>query len=193
MTPKPDQKKLYITALEDRIAELENHLSTLGHDSVGDDHWKQKQNQFQSDDQTQDDRPDDQQGGEIDPALLEISNEPLSTSLNYVGGKITLGRMLGSVVKTQPSPKAETDTEEDAPKPIVRSELVERMGPMFVSPGVATRLLDGWVKHLSTRYPCIHTPRLRELHARRDHPLDVFEESVLHLVYANSGRVLETV
>jgi len=64
---------------------------------------------------------------------------------------------------------------------------------MFVTPAVATRLLDGWMKHFSTRYPVIHSHRLREIHSRRNDTLDFFEESILHLVYANSGRFLETV
>jgi hypothetical protein len=45
---------------------------------------------------------------------------------------------------------------------------------------------------LHTTHPVIHTPRLQELHARRNEVLDVYEESILHLVYANSGRYPET-
>lgn len=107
---------------------------------------------------------------------------------------ITLGRVLGSVINSQKSPRSETPRDDDPnSNPITVAELVKTMGLMFISPNVATRLLDGWMKHLSTRYPVIHTPRLRELHARRDEPLDVYEETLLHLVYANSGRILETV
>jgi hypothetical protein len=175
--------------LEDRIAELENYLSSLGYESVGDDHWKQKQNQFHDDSQTQ----DDQQEEEIDILLGEVRELASSGDSKFVGRKISLGRVLGSVIKTQKSPKSDLNEEENTPKLIDRSELVEKMGPMFVSPVVADRLLDGWVKHLSTRYPAIHTPRLRELHARRNEALDIFEESILHLVYANSGWIMETV
>jgi hypothetical protein len=71
---------------------------------------------------------------------------------------------------------------------------MERTGHMFVSPAIAAKLLDGWVKHFSTCYHIIHTPGLWELHAKRDDPLnlDVFGRNILHLVYVNSGKVLET-
>ena len=44
LTPKPQDKKIYIAALEDRIALLESCLSSIGQAGVGDDHWKQAQN-----------------------------------------------------------------------------------------------------------------------------------------------------
>jgi hypothetical protein len=204
LTPKPDHKKLYITALEDRVAELETFLSGLGHNTVGNDHWKQTQLQSQDEERQQvvaevhqaQESPTNPPSEEIDTLLGAVRDLVSSASTNYEGGKstITMGRVLGSVIKTQKSPKSELDNrDEDPPKTISRAELVERMGPMFVSSVTATRLLDGWIKHLSTRYPVIHTPRLRELHARRNEELDVYEASILHLVYANSGRILETV
>ncbi|PMD48192.1 hypothetical protein L207DRAFT_594432 [Hyaloscypha variabilis F] len=42
LTPIPDQKKVYIGALEDRIAELETLLASLGHHTASDDHWRAK-------------------------------------------------------------------------------------------------------------------------------------------------------
>lgn len=62
-----------------------------------------------------------------------------------------------------------------------------------IAPDNATHLLHAWIEHLSTRYPVIHTPRLKEIHARRERDLDLWEKSMLHLVYANAGRILESV
>lgn len=180
LTPKPDQKKLYIAALEDRIAELESLLSDLGHESIGEDHlWREKQNQFQNDDgQAQ----DDQQNEDYDEPSM--TREPAPTfGESDTGKKISVNRVLGSIVKTQKSPRSNNDRGENPPN---RSELI-------ASSTIADRLFNGWLNHLSTRYPVVHTPRLRELHARRTETLDVFEESLLHLVYANAGWVLETV
>lgn len=136
----------------------------------------------------------------MDTLLGAVRDLVSSTSTHYEGGpsKSTsaLGRMVfSSVIKTQKSPKSDqiSAEEERPPRPILRSELVERNGPMLVCPEMATQLLDGYIDHLSTRYPVIHTPRLREIHARRDEGLDVWEKSILHLCYANAGRILETV
>jgi hypothetical protein len=38
LTPKPQDKKIYIAALEDRIAQLESYLSRIGQAGVRDDH-----------------------------------------------------------------------------------------------------------------------------------------------------------
>jgi hypothetical protein len=191
LTPRPDQKKLYIAALETRVAELEHLLSTLGCDAVSDDHWRQKQNEYQHDDeaQQQDAQPEEFYA---DPgAVRDVSN----TTSNLEEYKFTMpmGRVLSSVVKRQESWIPDLVNEEGSPKLTQRSELVGKLGKMFVSPLSASKLLDGFMKNLSTQYPVIHTPRLRELHARRDDDLDIFEESILHLVYASSGRILEAV
>lgn len=187
LTPKPDQRKLYIAALEDRVAELETMISGMGNDKISNDHWKRTQSQFMNSEQDDD----------INTFLGALRDLVSSASGNEAQGRkssITLGRVLGSVINSQKAPKTELHREDDhQARTISRAELIKMMGPMFVSPTVATRLLDGLVKHLSTRHPVIHTPRLRELHARRNEDLDVYEESILHLVYANSGRYLETV
>ncbi|RDI80870.1 hypothetical protein Vi05172_g9047 [Venturia inaequalis] len=78
-------------------------------------------------------------------------------------------------------------------QPTPESQPGSTLGKLLVTPTAASRLLEGWMKHLSTQYPVIHTLRLKELHTRRHDTLDIFEESILHLVYANSGRVLEAI
>jgi hypothetical protein len=116
-----------------------------------------------------------------------------------VGGTstITLGRLLGSVVKSQKDTNKpemrRTESVADKDPKISSKTLAEMMGPMFVSHGVAKRLLEGFLKHISTRFPVVHTPWVREVHERTDILHDVYEESILHLVYAIGGRFLETV
>ncbi|KAF4632486.1 hypothetical protein G7Y89_g5635 [Cudoniella acicularis] len=167
LAPKPNQNKLYINALEDRIAELESFLSGLGYNSVGDDHWKQKQYEFQKAHQT----PDVPQTGETDTLINAVRDLASNAGIHYMKGTptVSLGRVLGSVISSQKAPCPELDPET-----------------------VAIGLLEGWMKHFSTRYPVIHSLRLRELHTRRDEALDFYDESILHLIYANSGRFLET-
>jgi len=61
-----------------------------------------------------------------------------------------------------------------------------------VSDDVAERLLAGYRKHLATRFPIVHSVWVEDLHRRRGSLSDPFERCVLHLVYAASGRFIET-
>ncbi|EXJ90263.1 hypothetical protein A1O1_03362 [Capronia coronata CBS 617.96] len=57
---------------------------------------------------------------------------------------------------------------------------------------VAERLFGGYLKHIATRLPVIHTVWARDVHQRRHSLTDMFEITVLHLVYATAGRFIET-
>jgi len=61
-----------------------------------------------------------------------------------------------------------------------------------VPPDVADRLFEGYIKHISTRYPVMHSAWIRDLHSRRNSITDAYERSTLHLIYATAGRFLET-
>jgi hypothetical protein len=185
LTTRPDQKKLYITALESRVAQLESLLSSQGHCGVGADHWKEEQDQLQDDLQLQ--------------VISEAENLTLDNSvrinpnLDANMSVLSSSHVYSSVIKAQILPTSYPEDDEGHSKLVPRSELVEKMGKMFVSPAVASKLLDTWVKHFSIHYPVTHSHRLKDLHIRRDDMLDVFQESILHLVYAISGRLLEAV
>jgi hypothetical protein len=185
LTPKPHDKKIYIAALEDRIAQLESYLSSIGQAGVGDDHWKQAQNiQVIARD-------------EVDSLLSAVRDLSLSASGYYVGGTstITLRRLLGSVINSQKDvmngPKlqrSEAPRDQDHnPRSISSETLAEMMGPMFVPHGVAKRLLEGFLKHISTRFPVVHTPWILESHEKKDEIEDMYEQSIMHLVYATGG------
>jgi hypothetical protein len=204
--PNNGEKKVYIKALERRIAELESSLAAYGHIGVGEDHWKQapdlhlKEPRFQ-----------EQQGGQMpqtiqkpqsdeenDPLIRAVRDMSLSASGQYVGGTstLTIGRMLTSVVNTQRAHRFEfthnSFTMDPNPKSIHTLRPGEIRGNAFLSPIVADRLLQGFMKHIATRFPVLHTPHLRNLHANRDQLKNVYEKSILHLVYATGGRWLES-
>lgn len=220
--PQPGEKKLYIKALEARVAELEQHLAGDGMLDVGEDHWDHAQLQkhinprIVSNDHSsplgqpnvaasngwqaaseQKIHPEE----EAESLLSIVRDLSLSASGGYVGGTstITLGRVLGSVVNSHKpaSPRSRrTSTvsyEDPVPKSRYTPSLAEMVGPMFVSSNVADRLLQGFLRHIATRFPVLHTPRLFEMHARRNALEDVYEASILHLVYATGGRWVESV
>jgi hypothetical protein len=201
LVPRPGEKKLYIKALEDRVAELESLLSSSGHNNVGEDHWGQKQPQparpagYQPPPSLSPPAPKD----DIDELLSAVRDLSLSASGYYIGGTatITIGRVLSSMIQTQRGRaglhRGDPSSDDPNPKSISSDTLAEMMGPFFVTQNVANRLLQGYLKHLSTRFPVLHTPWLLGVHDRRDEHLDIYEESVLHLVYACGGRFLETV
>lgn len=187
-------KKIYIAALEDRVAQLESYLSGIGQIGIGEDHWNQNQSLQISEPLERDD---------VYPLLSAVRDLSLSAGGHYVGGTstITLGRLLGHVVSSQQDILKEQKTNETRilresdhnPRTISTETLADMMGPMFVSQSVANRLLEGFLKHLATRFPIVPTLWIRELHERKDMIDDIYEEAVLHLVYAAGGRFLETV
>lgn len=212
LVPAAGEKKLYIKALEQRVADLEGALASLGHMSIGADHFRGNPAASssasspqallpgrQSFHALQSARPEpDDDGNDI---LIAVRDLSLSASGHYVGASsnITIGRVLSSVVHSQGSSSAVggedpsmRDEDDPAPKSVYSTQLGELVGVPFLSPNVAHRLLEGWFRHIATRYPVLHTARVMELHSTRETLTDAYERSILHLVYAVSGRWLES-
>lgn len=61
-----------------------------------------------------------------------------------------------------------------------------------INQAVAEKLLRGYNKHITTRWPILHSSQFKDLHARRRSLDGDFEVSTLSLVYAIGGRFLET-
>lgn len=129
--------------------------------------------------------------------LRELS---LEANGGYIGASshITMGRLVGSIVKGEESTKTAStggSVQENLSPRALNNRDDEEIGvPGFanLSADVADRLLIGYSKHQSTRFPVVHFPWVRNLHLRRNNLDDVFEQSTLHLIYAIAGRFLET-
>jgi hypothetical protein len=73
--------------------------------------------------------------------------------------------------------------ETDGPAPIELADVGDAM---------ADRLFQGYLKHIATRWPVVHSVWVKQVHDRRRSLTDAFEKSILHLVYATAGRFIET-
>jgi hypothetical protein len=124
----------------------------------------------------------------------------LEASGGYIGASssITMSRMVGSFVRGKEgiglsgneapagehlSPKSTSDGTD------IYESAIETGG---IAQGVADRLLKSYLKHISTRWPVLHSAFVQNIHSRRESLSTSYEKSVLHLVYAIGGRFLET-
>ncbi|ORY66068.1 fungal-specific transcription factor domain-containing protein [Pseudomassariella vexata] len=210
LVPAAGEKKLYIKALEQRVAELESVLASLGHLGSGNDHLRGSIAALSSSSSQQtisttppslsslqacQDAEDD--GNDI---LLAVRDLSLSASGHYVGASsnITIGRVLSSMVHSQRGRRLITsddptrDEDDPAPKSVYSTGMGEVLGAPFMTPSVANRLLEGWFRHIATRYPVLHSAHVLELHNNRDNLTDPYDQGILHLVYAVAGRWLES-
>lgn len=122
----------------------------------------------------------------------------LDANGGYMGGTahITIGRLVGSIVKGKNTVRqsSATSSVKDHLYPSVGeddSEQTETAFTRFPS-HMADRCVDGYLKHVSTRFPVIHSPKIKDLHTRRNILDDVYEICMLHLIYGIGGRFLET-
>ena len=79
--------------------------------------------------------------------------------------------------------RAQSLSETDLPPPIDLAD---------VPSDTADRLFRGYLQHIATRFPVIHSVKARRFHDRRHSLCDVFEITLLHLIYATAGRFIET-
>lgn len=85
------------------------------------------------------------------------------------------------------------DSSHASQKPLVPAS--RRKNSSFSEPDskiIADRLLVGYMKHIATRYPVLHSAWIRDLHFRRASITNAYERGTLHLIYATAGRLLET-
>ncbi|RDW59795.1 hypothetical protein BP6252_12882 [Coleophoma cylindrospora] len=128
----------------------------------------------------------------VDSMSMVLRDLSLDANGGYIGASshVSMGRLVDGIVKG----KEQTRIPKEDSRPVPTPRLGDDIGLDFADmiPGVADRLLIGWLKHISTRYPVLHSPWVRALHVRRDHITDHYEKCILHLVYASGGRFLET-
>lgn len=213
LKPNSKNRDFYVRAAETRVAELETVLSRQGIVDEGSARWKNVQIGMQSyvsdHEETEEGRfakrpcrqtsqleyssneaAGQKQGKKVNRVVDILRDLSLEASGGYIGASssITMSRMVGSLVKSKIdagllgsgdaigehlSPKSAIDVDEDS-----SSEL----GSMPQE--VADKLLRGYLKHISTRWPILHSAFIRDLHSRRSSLGNCYETAVLHLVYA---------
>lgn len=125
----------------------------------------------------------------------------LEASGGYIGASssITMSRVVGSLVRAKAEPSLASpgsQVEEHLSPKSQSDEDGDEYHTFFdfrsMSGEVADKLLRGYLKHISTRWPILHSDYIRSLHSQRASLVDPCQKSVLHLVYASAGRFLET-
>jgi hypothetical protein len=210
----------YFKATEERITELESILVREGIVDEGRPKWQHFRATLQQSDSIEaveiqrpskrphsnspqpnsirekhdwDDTSKNQETNTVVDILRDLS---LEASGGYIGAasSITLSRMVGSLMKTNESfcgrlqagehfsPKSQSDTSIDDTYVDIAS----------IPQDIADKLLWAYLKHISTRWPILHSKYIKRLHARRSSLSTAYERSALHLIYASGGRFLET-
>lgn len=189
--PKPGQAKIYIQALEERVAELEGLLAKEGHNFASRDHWADAAGPDESDK----DDPADMQ-----PLLNAVRDLSLDAAGSYVGGasSITLGRALEAALagKTQLLGSPVTVTWEKTQRSIsftsngssLAADTSLRLN--YVTNETANMMIYGYLKHLRTNFPILCSADILDLHNRRQMLKDVYEFSILNLIYGLGGHFL---
>lgn len=209
--PMPFGKDHYIKALERRVADLERLLTSHGIADVSTDHWSVLPNRTGSRSPTS---PTESPPGAVQKrdslhdgtlewqdGIDSVSSVLRSLSLDingsgYVGAssQIAFGRLFGFINCGQGERLADTDQWNDHTTASSRDEhsAAEDFEFADMSHDTANRLFAGYIKHVATRWPIVHSVWARNLHNRRCFIKNDFETTTLHLVYATSGRFLET-
>jgi hypothetical protein len=128
----------------------------------------------------------------------------MDASGSYIGASstISMGRLVAGIIQQREDETQSTGLgQQGVPTPSAISPNGESWefppGPdsleaILLSPRTAEKLLNGYLQHISTRWPVLHSAQIREWHSRRDNLDDLVERTLLHLVYANAGRYLQT-
>jgi hypothetical protein len=199
---KPGTAKVYINALENRIADLEVSLSKYGHNGAEHDHWASPV--WVTD--------------ESDALLSTVRDLSLDTGGSYVGNtsNITLARIIGSLVGTnsvlggkettmsERQSFGEWDSHEDPSTSTAPSAPSERpynspvesdsAYSLMIHPEIAEKLIHAYILRFAGSFPVLHTAHLKDLYRRRADLESPYERGILHLVFALGGRFLfETV
>jgi len=193
--PKPGQAKIYIKALEERVAELEYLLAKEGDRVFSSDHWQNGS--------TCGDDSDYQENIGLQPLLNAVRDLSLDVAGSYIGGAstITLGRALETALegKTQlPISRTYMDTSKTRSR---SSSLIDnRFLPPSralrikqINPELANMMVHAYLKHLCTNFPIMFSTEILNLHSRR-HELDnMYEVCILNLIYGLGSHFLDTV
>ena len=211
--PMPFGKNHYLRTLEERVQELEDYLSKQGLlQEVGERQYfprpaatvvsednppissdLDRSHQHRRISASSDGDASDSQNG-IDSMVGVLRDLSLDANGGYIGasGSITIGRLVGSIVTGQE--RNRSSPVEHFVSHALRDDLEAAQDFQLsdIPSIVSDRLIIGYMKHISTRWPILHSEHIRDLHARRAVLDDVYDKSILHLIYATGGRFLET-
>lgn len=208
-------------AAEARVAELEEILLREGITDKGQERWRQRKAASASPTPLEPadvrvplkrphaespcpvlERNDDSAGSEQrrrdSTCVLEVLRDlSLEATGGYIGASssITMSKMVASIVKCREPDQQESRQEEHlSPRSLSDPGAVTDISVDTgkIPQDIADKLLKGYLKHISTRWPILHSVYIRGLHARRSDLNSSYERCALHLVYASGGRFLET-
>lgn len=200
----PHGKYQYIKALEARVAELEGVLETSGR-SEHQPAWPRAAQTEHQDPNPNTPSPNSHAAEDPNSKLTEATQYLKDLSLHAGGGyvgdessNITVGHIFGAIAQTDVSPMLEGQTESypfSHPDQNPSDHGVDSNPLADISSEAAETLLNGYLKHISTRWVVLPRQHIIQLHERNSQQTltDPFEVSTLNLVYANGGRFLETV
>lgn len=214
----PFGKNYYIRSLERRVAELESCLAANGIAEPGSDHFfaiaspkpskdpehpRSEQSTLKDTDSSSaegDDGPNWQ--GEVNSVSSVLRDLSLDANGGYIGASshVTMGRIFDSLAKGRRCHSRQGAASDG----IVNGNLTSLAfgQSSYVETGsievaeipsdIATRLVLGYKKHISTRWPVLYLKWVFNIHSRRHSLSDIYEKTMLHLVYATAGRFIET-
>jgi hypothetical protein len=193
--PKPVQAKIYIKALEDRVAELETLLKNGGDRTASRDHWAASV-RFA-------DQADWQDADDVQPLLNAVRDLSHDVAGSYIGGAstITLGRALGKALEGRsllPLPAASPEDRHHGNAPSIESHSRSLDSNNFsllarMSQETADLSVQAYLKHMCTNFPIMFSFEILDLHKRRLDLEDIYEESILHLIYGLGIHFLQKV
>lgn len=205
---KPQEIKMHVEALENRIAELEMTLTAHGLSEEAVDHWQH--NQRRSMDTEGLSRPEG-------PSLAAVRDVSLNIHGPFMGetSTIALARMLGSILSRgngdsvnqdsvytlSPDDGSSESHEDTSPcNPEYQASIDTRFGnssPPNLIRGiknyVADKLLQAYFNNVAANYPVLYSKHIKNLHLNRENLENPFELCLINLVYGLGGQYLETV
>lgn len=191
------ERKEYTRALEQRVAELESQLASLGQPDADRDHYQSDsperrgvQTPWQPSCSRCQTRHDE--GNDILVAVRDLS---LSASGHYIGATSnrSLSRVLTSVSQgAQYARSTDGNDEDPAPKSAYDHGLQHEHMLPAAARDTMDRLKVAGMQHIATRYPFLHSPYVMSLFEDQQSTASLYDRCMLSLVCAVSGRWLES-
>jgi hypothetical protein len=155
-----------------------------------------------SDDKSLQQKQPDPVGDKLALAMRDLS---LQANGGFVGASayLALGRAVAGIVSAIETKPLESDSQEHNTNRLLPTNTLEGQPmdnpwvPEFdaanVDPGLAGRLLYGYLSYIPSRWPLLHRSHILDLHSRRDRLDNEYESFTLTFIYAIGGRYINPV